>query len=276
MKKKKGVVFILTVLLLLSFAGCYDPRRYEGNHPELYVVAIHSLLGTRGGWGHDTLILEKDEFGRVMFAYVGTTLTSDQFGRENIIAILITQRTTRRHSYFYSGFNFILQEMELEDRLWAPPARNVLFDEELVMEHFTAEQIDQLKMENSWDEPLDTDSLFRVRISRRCKNYFITSVSEETQQEVYLSVVDVDQFVANRDSIPLTMDKNGNILFFMRGRYRDREAQVWVYYPAFLFMFDANGNLIEDTGVMELTDLWDYRDQLREFKEANEWSFYYR
>ena len=72
------------------------------------------------------------------------------------------------------------------------------------------------------------------------------------------------------------MDNNGNVIFFMRGSYRSVETQRLAHYPSFLFMFDAEGNLVEDTGIMELTDLWDYRNQLREFKEINGWSFYYR
>ena len=67
--------------------------------------------------------------------------------------------------------------------------------------------------------------------------------------------------------------KNENVIIFMRSHRREEGRSI--FYPAFIFMFDGYGNLIEDTGVLELTDMWNYREQLREFKEVNGWSFYF-
>ena len=274
--KKKAIGVILSALILLSLVGCKDYLMYGGSHPELYVVAINSLLGVRGGFIEDILILEEDTYGRVMFAYVGGTSASDERTPFNILAVLIAQRTTETYSYFYSGINFILHGIAIAPRGQYRLVREFL-SEGFVMERFSEEQLEQLKMENSWNEPLNENGFFRVPVSRGRKENYLTTVSRETQQETYLTAVEGANIIVEQDSIPLTMDKNGNVIFFMRGRRHDREeTPVWVYYPAFLFMFDADGNLIEDTGIMELTDLWDYRDQLREFKEVNGWSFYYR
>ena len=273
---KKILILILTVLMTMSLIGCSDMTFYNGSHPELFVVATHSLLGVRGGHGEDVIVLAQDAFGRTMFAYVGYTITSDNWVTDNVLAILISQKTTEEHSYFYSGINFLLQEINVSRPSRGTPASE-FFNEGFIMEHFSDEQIYNLKVENSWNQELDEERLFKVRVSRRNKSRYITiNLSEEKQQETYRAFARGGRLGHPSDSVLLTMDKNGNVIFFMRGSRHDRELQTRVYYPAFLFMFDVDGYLIEDTGVMELTDLWDYRDLLRAFKEANGWSFYYR
>jgi len=178
----------------------------------------------------------------------------------NILAVAIAQKTTRTHSYFYSGINIIFSEIEGDFGL---NAREFL-DEGFIMENFSEEQLEQLKAENNWNEELNEDRFFRVSISVRNKRRYLTAASEETQREIF-EATSGEVFVS-RSSIPLTTDQNGNVLFLIRD------------VRTFLFMFDSDGNLIEETGIMELSDenLWDYRDQLREFKEANGWAFYYR
>ena len=271
--KKRVLTLALAVLMIFSFVGCSDSTFYDGSHPELFVVATHSLLGVWGGWREDVLILEEDAFGRIMFAYVGGTLTSDSTRSFTVLAVLIAQKTTERYSYFYSGINFILHEIAHPEPEGRYLTAGEFLDEDFVMQHFTADQLEQLKAESSWNEELNEDRFFRALISRRRKSRYMTYVSEEAQREAYLAVVEETQFIVPHDSIPLTMDKDGNIIFFMRGRQPENRR---LYTPSVLFMFDADGNLIEGTGVMELIDLWDYRDQLREFKEANGWAFYYR
>ena len=273
MVKKKVFAFTLTALILLSSVGCTNPFYYNGSHPELFVVATHSLLGVRGGIGQDILILEEDAFGRVLFAYVGFTLARNDMAFYNILAILIAQKTTEEHSYFYPGINFIFYEIEVQNRSpQTTSARELFLDQGFVMDRICEAQLDQLKIENNWNEALNEDKFFRVPISRHHKVRYMTAVSEEARQEAYLTVAEGVQLLPAY-SIPLTMDINGNIIFFARGRRRDNAT--WIFYPAVLLMFDADGNFIKETGAMELTDLRDYRDQLREFKEANNWSFYY-
>ncbi|MCL2828537.1 MAG: hypothetical protein FWD99_07375, partial [Oscillospiraceae bacterium] len=179
------------------------------------------------------------------------------------------QKTTRTHSYFYSGINIIFSEIEGD---FGPNAREFL-DEGFIMEHFSGEQLEQLKVENDWNKELNEDRFFRVSISDRNKRRYLTTVSEEAQREAAkeafeetLGEAAFGSVLLLRSNIPLTIDQDGRVLFLLR------DART------FLLMFDSDGNLIEDTGIMELSDenLWDYRDQLREFKETNGWAFYYR
>jgi len=280
---KRTLAFILAVLMLLPFTGCTPPA--GGSHPRLFVVASHSLLGVLGRDREDVLILEEDDFGRVMFAYVGHTVTSDRpRDMYNILAVLIAQRTTRRYSYFYDGINVILHEIDVD----CGPTAQVYLNEAFIIEHFSEEQLEQLKEDNSWNEELNEDRFFRVRVATGDKTRHMTSVPVEVRVEAYFVASGGFRRTLTTDSpsvtprrfqhrfdVPLTMDRNGNVIYFIRGGVYDAGTQEWTFYPAFLFMFDRRGNLIEGA-VMELTDLWDYRDQLQEFKELNGWSFSYR
>ena len=274
---KKMLVLILTALMLLSLTAC--GYRYGGRHTELHSVAIHSLLGVRGHEWEDTFILEEDDFGRAMFSFLGRTIISEELIDEfNILSILIVQRTTGwrwltdwitgSYAYFYSGINFI--STEVEGSLIAN-----FYDLHTLLAgatgHFSEEQIAQLKEENDWNREIDENRLFRVRTSRRIKESYMTYVPEEAQRKAFAAV---SQTFHPRSSVALTMDANGNVIYFMK----DARIPTRRRRSAYLFMFDRDGNLIPETGTMHLPDeyLWDYREILWEFKEANGWSFSYR
>ena len=264
---KKILAFLLVVLMLLSLMGvsCHPP---VGTYrTELFVVATHSLLGVRGGDRESVFVLEEDDFGRVMFAFGGNTIIDYVIDNEpsplfNILAVLIVQRTTRRYSYFYDGINVIFHQIALDaaTRPGGYHSASGFLSEDFVMEHFTEEQLMQLKAENNWNEELSEDRFFRVRVATGDKERHMTYVSRRTQ-----SIAFPDVLLSERDSVPLTMDRNENVIYFMGDGSR----------VGFLLMFDRNGDLIEGA-VMRLVNLWDYRDQLREFKEANGWGFYYQ
>jgi len=269
---KRVLLFLLVLLMITSLSSC-GPSRFSpvSRRLALQLVAIHSLLGTSGPYGEDAIeVLEEDELGRVMFAFSGSIATGDDgtATRYGILAVLIAQKIPESltHVYFYDGINFILHQLELGE------IRNsASLTEAFVMERFTEEQLEQLKEENDWNMELDEDRLFRVPVSPRRKVRYMTDVSQQTVEEAFSAVSE-----GFRRSFPLTMDRNGNVIHFVRGANHDRDTQELTFFSSVLLMFDRNGNLIEGTGTMILEDLWDYREELRAFKEANGWAFYYR
>ena len=75
---------------------------------------------------------------------------------------------------------------------------------------------------------------------------------------------------------PLTTDKDGKTIYYMGGGTYNEDSKTYTYTTPYLFMFDKKGKVISETGVMEITDIDDYSEQLREFKELNNWCFYYQ
>jgi len=274
MKRVLSLVLVALMVLSLMFVGAAFSAPPRSNHPRLYAVAIHSLLGS-GGICRNILILEEDDFGRAMFAFAGSTTASDNFGF-TILAVLIGQRPGRRHAYFYDGINFILHEIDMT----GARSSTEFLDETFVMAHFSEEQLEQLKVENSWNEELNPDRFFRVRAGRGGNPRGpMTTVSDRTWREAAESAFSFG--LSPRARVPsrsLTMDSNGNVIHFVRGERFDWGTERMIYFPPSLFLFDRNGNWIEETGFMELepSELWDYRERLLEFKEANGWSFYHQ
>ena len=76
----------------------------------------------------------------------------------------MAQRSTEAHSYFYDAINFAVTEINLSRTQYRTAVE--FLDERSVMQHFTIEQIEELKAENSWNEELNEDRFFQVPISR--------------------------------------------------------------------------------------------------------------
>ena len=86
---KKRLVLALIILAVFVLSACDDYTFYDGSHPELFVIASHSLLGVSGGLWEDIMILDEDAFGRILFAYSGFTITNDPASSFNILAVLV-------------------------------------------------------------------------------------------------------------------------------------------------------------------------------------------
>ena len=96
-KRYISIVFILIIVFLLSTC---DYELYDGSYPELYVVATHSLLGVWGGgiW-EDIFVLERDNFGRTIFAFSGYMIAGSE-NSFNILAVLVAGGTAKHRGPF--------------------------------------------------------------------------------------------------------------------------------------------------------------------------------
>jgi len=262
---KKLLFFALIILLLLAPTGCVptgcqpDPLRYNGKYPELHVVATNSILGVLGQDADNILVLDEDDFGRVMFAFTGDT------SHEEVIAVLVAQKTTKTHSYFYDGANDIFCPLRV-----AWPYK---LTRDLVSERFTDEQIAQLKQDNDWNKEIDDSKLFKAEITIKKNNDIVPWSKRVAAYEQASPIGEVtfdDHYSYNA---LLTTDADGKSIYYIRGRLYVSGAKSFVFTGSYLFMFDKDGTLIDKTGTEEVTDFWNYHDQLRRFKEINGWRF---
>lgn len=251
---KKIFLFIIIVLIISPLSGCvFDPASsvYKGNNIELQVIATNSLLGVPGRYADKVIVLETDNFGRKLFAYT----TFD--GHYSILGILISQKTTKNNSYFYDNENFIFCKIPNE----------AILDEDLVSNYFNDEQLNQLKELNDWNKPLVEEKMFEITI----RNYKKDTISFENQEKVFLTIT---TNYGNLSSTLLTTDKNGKSIYFMHGAKPDKTKQIDVYTTkAYIIMFNEDGTVDPKIGIEEVNDIFDYKEQLKEFKIANNWAF---
>ena len=259
---KKPIILCISLLLLsLLLVGC---GVYRGEHRDLHAVAINSLLGIFGCPEDVVRVIETDEYGRTLFAF--RRASNEGISEvDHVLALLISQKSTSEYAYFYDGYNVILCRFDGSER-WGRLSPETVFN------HFSAEEVEKLKADNDWGKEINEDRLFRVPI----RGYKPVTVSARKQRAAFGEISDYSDYLNSGFSGPLTSDKNGKTLYLFLGYRFDARAGIEYFTPPVLAMFDKDGNLIENTGLKEITDIWDYRDELREFKESNNWSFYYR
>ncbi|MCL2864742.1 MAG: hypothetical protein FWE25_04270 [Lachnospiraceae bacterium] len=240
--KWRGIALVLCAIIFL--AGCFGRRgvEYVGEHPELYSVALASILGRRGrglearGTGQPSVSLtEQDDYGRMFFFYGEG---------DGIAGRVIVQKVEGDYAYFYQHYNFILTSRDYDLR-------------------FSPEDIEVLKKTNSWNQPMSDDSAFvRVRISRhRDSGPISNSRLIEVHHQAFSSST-----ASNRQI-------TGNT-FFLRTDNYGRAVYYWDAVRgenSVAMLFQPDHSIDLEMGLFEITDRVRYQTELREFMEANGW-----
>ncbi len=256
-------VVAVFLISLISMPGCLlpfmpsDPPHYEypGEYPDLYTVATNSILGIEGEFSSRVEVVEEDFYGRKLFIYWGISdLASKRFDDPGRMpSILIAQKTEGDYVYFYPDCNFLLYES-----LDVTTSQNIA----------STEEVENLKQQNDWGRPIDESECVRAEVARRDRDYQENHnlVSEAAQEEVSNSIA------SNRTSrwsmfYYLTSDNYDRHIYVFRGLNQNNE-----YTKTYVVMFNGDGSYDKDVGIMELTDLWNYQDDLKDFKERNGWN----
>ena len=222
---------------------------YRGEYPELYSVAVNSILGASGfvegpprrHASPSIVVLRVDDYGRVLFSYSERLLGVSPTNR------VIMQKTEDGYAYFYPHYNFISRSHD-------------------DMRQIEGEMLEAFKETNSWNQELSDDSEFvRVPIVRRKEE---GPVSREDLAEVYKSLFpysNPDRAVFNMTF--LRADEYGRAVYLGVGR----EGSEGLTYLAILFQPDHSFDF--ETGQLEIEEEYfnNYQTKLREFMEANGW-----
>jgi len=252
-KKSKGFMIrfkfakIFLTILVLFMTGCGSSDvAYSGDYPELFTVAISSLLGARGyGLGHGTQpdieLLEEDRYGRQLFSFHEDT-------RVISFSLIISQKVDNGYVYFYPHYNFIVLS---GDAPW------------LHMEEFE-DEIAALKEVNNWNQPMDCSECVRVKVVRQKED---GPISDRILRRAYNHALGDDAQgglgVMNL-IVFFRTDAYGRSIYFATGTFSSERFVVMLFQP--------DGSFDEVKGIMELQDTQNYQSQLRDFKELNDWN----
>ena len=260
-KKMRNVtkIILLTIIVVFGTSGC-GSRYYRGDYPELFTVALNSLLGVVGVAPNliddpRIVVLEEDNHGRILFMY--------EEGRGLGISILISQKSDGKNVYFYPHYNFIIfktfEEMTFR-----------VTRDGLQMNHLYPEiiaQIDGLKKRNDWNQELNLEKSIRKEIDVYNNFNRKGPVKDSTLLELYDLALGDDawenplKFYVNL----LTTDVYGRSVYLGTGGEWDNQRHVMMF-------FQPDGSFDEVKGVMEWVDTHTYQTALREFKELNGWN----
>ena len=277
-------IFVLTfpAIPFLTLMAC-NPRVerggpdgyfYYGAHPELYTVAINSLLGQRGfslekngtltsdSW---VRIVEEDDFGRVLFTY---TEHDSPTGRT--FNLLISQQSDENYVYFLPHYNFL--SYRHEDRLlntsWTRVDGQSVHTHEVV--DAAAESIiEELKILNHWNQPLDLEQAVRVPIVRRKDGLICYDVLEATYRAA-IGRLDEESLDLYIEFTYFRTDPYGRSIVVGTELWRGHEESEG--FPIVVMLFQPDGSHDPERGMMQLPDFVNYQSALREFKELNQWN----
>ena len=246
MKMKKLLFIIVCAVLLTSLFGCDDFAKYRGTHDALYTEAMTSLLSASSRNGESVCIIDHDTYGKTLFAYSG-----DCAYRKAILALLVAQNDDDKTVSYYEDCNFIYTQVETYQ---FPDSYDDL------LEFFTEDEIETLKSENDWNKPIDDSKTVYEPVTDK-KDYYPIKNSA-----LIKALKEIGTTMARSYQMPLCSDANGKVIYYVITPKDGSEEE-----KEYLFMFNKDGSVNTDTGIEELEDLWNYREQLTRFKENNGW-----
>jgi len=235
-KYKKLLILFLLTIMMFTICSCDKILKYEGEEYDLYTVALNSLIGVYGSAFNRSPVLEikeTDEYGRVMFYYEEGSII-------NAYNILIAQKSDDEFVYYYEDYNFISS----------------------CNNEFAKENIETLKANNDWNKPIDETKLIRKKI---IEQEDISSLDSNIIEEKFTKIMGAE-WEFNATINELTTNEEGKKIVLVTAVCGYREATD----KYFALIIDSEGNFDKDE-IMEITDHSNYQEQLKQFKEKNNW-----
>jgi len=255
-KHTRKTIVVILFLISFMFSNCavsiysqFATGEYDGDYPELYSIGINSILGAKGyinqgygKWLSEIQIIEKDNFGRVLFHYC-------EYNRVSSRSFIISQKNDMEHSYYYPNYNFISN-----------------FGGE-----FSDDEIELLKTKNDWNMPVNIDKCVKVSIVRQKTGGPVrTSIIRRFFREALGNDAKYDSPKFNF-FIKDNYNRSMYVAYGARGSNRYFDPKQMTRRVVVLF-FQPNGLYDKEIGIMELTDLNNYQDDLKAFKLRNNWN----
>jgi len=236
---KATILLIIVLLLIVSFSGsgCTRPEPYEysGEYPELYSIAINSVLGSTGyslsekKFDPDITVMDKDMYGRKLFLYT-------EYKGISTYNLIVSQKDDDQYAYFYPDYNFISAS---ED-------------------NFSTNEIEMLKEKNDWGKATDLTKCIKVKIVRQKDT---GPVPNNKLMQLYKEALGSDS------------RRIENTYFFIKD---DFGRSIYLGYGTgeryVVMLFNSDGSYDESKCLLELTDIYNYQDALKLFKEQNGWN----
>lgn len=276
MKKfQKVILFIILICLTtVSFSSCKscNYQGYKGDYPELYTEAVYSIL-TANGYGNpgaesvgdpEIAVLETDEYGRVLFAY---------HEENHLFAICIAQKSDENFVYYYPDFNFIIK---------ADYKYGYSNDiNKYLANSFTEDDIKNLKTLNDFDKTFNESKCIKTAITHLKES---PSINKNIEQKFKVLCKKYAKKCGckGEDSVYryanfCTYDDYGRMLFYIYGIHRDVNGEgisptSKTKYFNLAIIFNSDWSYDETKCILEIMNISNYQDDLKEFKQLNYWN----
>lgn len=241
---------VLIFLCSCSWACAY--KEYSGDYPDLYAVAINSVLWINGySWTADFHCdpqiekIDEDNYGRVIFSYRERYYKGSD---SNICfsALIICQASNKDEVFYYEDVCYIVKE-----QVNYTPEPDKEFD---------AEEIDYLKSINDWDKELDLEKCLRREITKtKAEIPFEKELKERIANEF-----DTQKTAVYMDYLTNNSDDSKFIIY----------GYIWKSESdgiCFVGLIEKENDSIAKLKTFVPSDVYDYQTEFLEFKQANGW-----
>ena len=248
------VIVLIGCMMCAALSGCIDDNGYNGPHPELMFCAKRSIPGATSSFGDEVKILETDPYGRTLFAI--SIACSSQKTNQNqlghLFAVLIMQKSSDTHVYFYGEKNYLLAipvGYSGENRI--PPT------EENIRQYFTEEEIAALKLANDWGKDPEKASVVSVKNKLQKEQDVLIGDQEDITKEA-LGNASFDAFFRR--------DASGRTVYFLCEILGDFN------YKWYLVAYDKEGNILNgEEGFFPLSGLDALSEETTQFLDQIQW-----
>jgi hypothetical protein len=255
-KQVNRIQLLFTLMSILLLSSCHDPRIYRDEYPELNSLAVESIIGAMSDEMNRVKVLDEDDYGRVLFSFMGPTGLWANFDNPHVLAVAISQRSDTQFVYYYDAKNYIAIVLDADN--------TDTLDGDL-SDYFTDESIKELKLLNDWNQPIDEYHLFRISVNRK-------KVCDVTRQEIrrYDDLFDVELNLSYIDCYGV--DRNGLRLVNVKS---NRIEQSVFDRKSFLLILNEKHELISEKAILDITTGIDL-NEIYQFKLDWGWSFTYK
>ena len=255
-----GIAAMALALLVSLISGCFLALKpedfiYRGDHPEILTVAMNAILGTPSYFVSEIvefpeiIAVEADDYGRTLYIY-----------SDNDTSLIISQHSDDEYVYFYPHYCFISIDRLKSGRSIGYYHSNPPLPIEDIEESFTPEAIEELKSRNDWNLPMNLDNAIRAQIVN-IKPDRRGPVDDDALSLFYESFFE-EKITGNRVRPKFDYFKSDDY-----GRSIYSFGGVGNRY--FVVLFQPDGTF--EQGVMELSNRYQYQDELKAFMELSGW-----
>lgn len=259
LKKHKLNKLLFCSLLVVCCYSCSGNITYGGDYPDLFSIAINSLLGTNGYISSETLfppvveLLESDQYGRKLFCY----------SEGDSVSLLISQSKDDTYAYYYSDYNFISSPIAEGNEIYLVNSKT---KSEIANPYndYTNEEINVLKSLNDWDLSINPEKFAKVKIrdAKENKSEFENTIESIFDAEFGNTIVSKPY----RFSSFLTSDGFGKNIFYAYG-VTDYDATT----DKRIALIINDDKTVNNTFFIEIVDIYNYQSSLKTLKEINDW-----
>lgn len=291
---KIPAIVCLIALLMLALCSCRSYSGYKGDHPGAYTLAYTQIPDTLGATLKTTrfrdpevLLLERDSYGRGLYLYFEST--------DKPLSVLIVQKENGERVWFYperSTLSFKTPDSVYD--LWDKKLSEERLTE-LYRELCSDDALASLKKMNDWNEPLNESLLESAEITHPkltapwSFRKDTVNLKDDVWKEEIFSVA-----IKNGHNIPaeyisgyygtnvyenwMATDNYGRRLYYVECNYsvynEDPRSNVSSvrYNLEMIAILMPDESYNKDTFMVELEDMTNYQEQMRELKAANGWN----